>query len=335
MEHSFEHHETISYVNNSCIIRHNLVDNTFSTYYLLYIDPYHREPFQDSDATFLAAIGKSTLIVAFSVNIIQVTKSWCNIILINENGKEIATKKYKMGTRTSPIKTFNIREVTNSKIKELKELKNQFDKKKLQDQCTFLEDQKLKKTYFNDLFSSPINCDNTEIKRIDNDIYITLDGETSILPANAYFRHDSINMAAYDQFDKHIIMCDTHDYIVIFQRWIKHGKTWQKIGVSSLHAFLEDPVSKIPRLQVFHKIICSRNYLCIASVDVNGDHVIVVLKKNLLHEPFTEICRIRGCHPVYHDDYQLWSQKGLQILQSEDVLKNMSHDILKIILSFV
>jgi hypothetical protein len=320
MDQPFEHCEYISYVNNSRINRHNMFNNTSNTYYHISIEPYFQVPWQDTHATALAAVGKSLLIVTYARSSWQsgrLDRRGYHVILVNQDGKEISTKLYI-------DENVNIHDVIDPKIKALKNLKNQYDEKQLKNRSLFCENRKLKKKYFADLFSCPIiNYQKIILNNIASDyLHITLDGEKSLLPLDEHWS-DDIPMMVYDQYDKCIITCYKYLSGVIFQQWFKCNKTWEKIGINSWH----------PKIYNVRKIECSRNHLFVATI--SGKSLIIVLKKGSSHEHLTEIYQITGCDPVYHDDYQLWYQQGLQILQNENALKSVSQDVLKIILSYV
>jgi hypothetical protein len=213
---NFEHSETITYVNNSSVIRLFLFDNTSEAYYKIKEHPYYIHPYQDAEATRIATIGKSTLIVTFSVNLHSTSVFCGNIILINKDGKEFCHKKYEK-TDMLPESLHEINNIKNTLINELRQIKHDVTKKELKESFTWCGDQTISSQHYAELFTGTISPVQPILEwREGNELHIYLNGEKSILNGNSSL--SPIHLATtYDEFDKCIFVCSMINSGVVFE----------------------------------------------------------------------------------------------------------------------
>jgi hypothetical protein len=325
---NFEHGETITYIDKGSLTRLFLSDHKSEIYYEIK-GPCYSQPYQDAYSTKIVSIGKNTFITTFTPKHSDNFIHWCNIILINKDGKEIICNKYEILTDHYKI-TSDLDNIKNAAVNELRQMKQHINKKHLKETFTWCGDIKnINESDFAEMFCGEISPDQPVfVKGYRNEYHIELNGEKSFLKTIS-----PVHLAStYDHFDKCIVICSKTDSGIVFERWKKYDNIWKSIGTSSHHVFIEG-LKDITTVHYIHDIVCSRNHLFALTTDVDLNDIFIVFKKRISR--FQEICRIEGVHPTYHDDYELWYNQGLIILQNEETLKNMSVDVLKIILLYI
>lgn len=134
---------------------------------------------------------------------------------------------------------------------------------------------------------------------------------------------------SYCQHDNILATCTKVNYEFGIQTWETSDNKWKMKNTANIMLSNWSGGIGLKQGDQIHGFESSRKHLFLEVRFYNC--IIIVLDKTLLVERY----RLNGCHPVYRDDYCLWSKNRLDMLKSLEVLKKISGDILSIILSFV
>jgi hypothetical protein len=348
-EETFEYTESISFVKDSTLFKHNIKNNTSKLYYKFRKDPISRDEHDNRVYIRIAIVGNAILLVTLRRDSISFEDQYfCCMSLIDSEGKEWASKDYDIGTLTSATKWFGIDKIFESRLKVLQEIRikllNSLRSSSSADtlfsvDSTWFEGHDLK--HFKDLLvKTPEQLQWEAINS--EDIQITLGNETSLLQnfgrhiiVTGYGTHNCKTIA-FDYYDNKLLTCSTVSMYYEIQWWVNNNNTWKKFGPNQLFLFGSDPETKTNYTCNVHRMIASRNYIFLQTRDKNDDCVIIVLEKNPSNPLFLkQLYRIRGTHMFYQDDHDDWLIESMKILQDVEVLRKMSCDVLAIILSFV
>ena len=181
-------------------------------------------------------------------------------------------------------------------------------------------------TWISDLLSNkPIKKDLITLKIDDIDIHVISKEDTKIIRPN-FFGFEFV--ATYCPYDKCIYICTGRDMMQELEIWTMIDNSW-KLKCVSRHYFRADV--NTAGIKKVTKIISSRTYLFLETIDKYDANVIVVMTKDNI----IEIKRIHGCHPIYYDYYDDWFEEIMEFLKSVKDLKKLSTELLKIVLSYV
>lgn len=298
--------QIVYYHDSTLILSDSLTNEAKSTHALHENSHYHWTMIGSVERHWsrVVSIGIGEVLFAYTY---RNEKYWSYLVFMHPDWKTY--KSTWTEECTYPTNLPDMKVLLPQKLQEIKENKYNW--------LTDSQVKQLKQFSEKEIFSIISKTDEQCFMKINNKIVVI----TSESP------DDKIVFVTYCKYDKMIFVHLKGPDKLKFQRWEEDNNSW----ILKKRVAIDTSYFLVWRLSRIYSMECSKKAIFLGIVDRKGDNKVVVLDKYTL----TECYWTPGSHPTFHDNYELWFTKNLEILKDIEAINKIAEAILCIILSYV